>query len=579
MSYYTEQREVTMEKVWLKNYQSGVPIEISPDKYASINDMFEEVCKLYADYPAFANMGTVLKYQEIEEQSRAFAAYLQSILKLKKGDSVTLMMPNILQYPIALFGVLRAGLTVVNVNPLYTPRELERQLADSESTTIVILSNFASTLQSVLEQTEQQKVNESTKERAQKNIKIKNIIVTEIGDVFPFPKSLLVNWVVKYVKKMIPKWDVKNIIPFVEVLKTGAQQIFVKPSVTGEDIAFLQYTGGTTGVAKGAMLTHRNMVANVEQATAWISPLIKPGKEIIITALPLYHIFSLMANCLTFMKMGAFNVLVTNPGDMDGFVKILRQYPFTTITGVNTLFNALLNQPEFHSVDFSHLKLALGGGMSVQHAVALRWQAVTGAPLIEAYGLTETSPAVCINPLNLTEHNGSIGLAIPSTDVSIRDDQGIALSFNTPGELWVKGPQVMKGYWKQPEETRLVLQDGWVRTGDIATIDEQGFVRIVDRKKDMILVSGFNVYPNEVEEVIAMMPEVAEVAVVGVPFETGEIVKAYIVKKDPLLTSDVVLAQCHRALTGYKIPKEIEFRMALPKSNVGKILRRMLREE
>lgn len=555
-----------MEKIWLKNYQPGVPLEINPDKYASINEMFEEVCKLYADRPAFTNMGSNLTYQEIEEKSRAFAAYLQTTLKLKKGDSVTLMMPNILQYPIALFGVLRAGLTVVNVNPLYTPRELERQLADSESTTIVILSNFASTLQSVLDQTS-------------KNIKIKNIIVAEIGDVFPFPKSLLVNWIVKYVKKMIPKWDIKNIIPFTEVLKTGAKQTFIKPEVTGEDIAFLQYTGGTTGVAKGAMLTHRNMVANVEQAVAWISPLIKPGKEIIITALPLYHIFSLMANCLTFMKMGAFNVLVTNPRDMRGFIKILRQYPFTTITGVNTLFNALLNHPAFRSVNFSHLKLALGGGMSVQHAVAMRWQAVTGVPLIEAYGLTETSPAVCINPLNLREHNGSIGLAISSTDVSIRDKQGMALSFNSPGELWVKGPQVMQGYWKQPAETRLVLEDGWVRTGDIATIDEQGFVRIIDRKKDMILVSGFNVYPNEVEEVIAMMPEVAEVAVVGVPFEAGEIVKAYIVKKDALLTSDAVLAHCHRELTGYKIPKEIEFRTELPKSNVGKILRRMLREE
>jgi len=556
-----------MEKVWLKNYQSGVPTEINPDKYPSINEMFEEVCKLYADCPAFANMGTILNYREIEEKSRAFAAYLQNTLKLKKGDSVSLMMPNILQYPIALCGVLRAGLTVVNVNPLYTPRELERQLVDSESTTIVILSNFASTLQSVLEQKEQKK------------IRIKNIIVTEIGDVFSFPKSFLVNWFIKYVKKMIPKWHIKNIIPFKAALKIGTKQTFIKPLVTGEDIAFLQYTGGTTGVAKGAMLTHRNMIANVEQAVAWISPLIKPGKEIIITALPLYHIFSLMANCLTFMKMGAFNVLVTNPRDMRGFVKILRQYPFTTITGVNTLFNALLNQPAFRFVDFSHLKLTLGGGMSVQHAVAMRWQLVTGAPLIEAYGLTEASPAVCINPLNLTEHNGSIGLAIPSTDVSIRDEQGMALSFNSPGELWVKGPQVMLGYWKQPAETCMVLEDGWVRTGDIAMIDEQGFVRIVDRKKDMILVSGFNVYPNEVEEVIAMMPEVAEVAVIGVPFEAGEEVKAYIVKKDPLLTSETVLAYCHRELTGYKIPKEIEFRAELPKSNVGKILRRVLREE
>jgi long-chain acyl-CoA synthetase len=554
-----------MEKIWLKNYQPGVPTEINPDKYRSINEMFEEACKAYADLSAFTNMGTVLTYRDIEQKSCAFAAYLLTILKLKKGDSVALMMPNILQYPVALFGVLRAGLTVVNVNPLYTPRELEHQLADSESTTIVILSNFANTLQAVLDQ----KRNE---------IKIKNIIVTELGDLFPFPKSLLVNWMVKHIKKMIPKWAIKNIISFTDVLKIGSQQIFVKPTVTGEEVAFLQYTGGTTGVAKGAMLTHRNMAANVEQAAAWISPLIKPGKEIIITALPLYHIFSLMANCLTFMRMGALNVLVTNPRDLKSFVKILKQHPFTAITGVNTLFNALLNQSSFSGIDFSHLKLALGGGMSVQHPVAVRWQKVTGVPLIEAYGLTETSPAVCINPLNLSQHNRSIGLPISSTDVSIRDDQDKELSFNIAGELWIKGPQVMKGYWKKPEETAHVLQDGWVRTGDIATIDEQGFVRIIDRKKDMILVSGFNVYPNEVEEVIAMMPEVAEVAVVGVPVDTGEAVKAYIVKKDPVLTKEAVLAHCHRELTGYKIPKEIEFRTELPKSNVGKILRRALRE-
>ncbi len=551
-----------MEKVWLKNYQPGVPVEISLDKYSSINEMFEEACKLYADRPAFTNMGTILSYQAIEEKSRAFAAYLQNSLQLKKGDSVTLMMPNILQYPVALFGVLRAGLTVVNVNPLYTPRELQRQLVDSESTTIVILSHFANTLQKVIE-----------------NIKIKNIIVTEIGDLLPFPKSLLVNCFVKYIKKMIPKWHIKNTIRFTEVLEAGSKQILTNPHMTGEDIAFLQYTGGTTGIAKGAMLTHRNMVANVEQAVAWISTLMKPGREIIITALPLYHIFSLMANCLTFMKMGAFNVLVTNPRDMSGFIKILKEHPFTAMTGVNTLFNGLLNQPNFSSVDFSHLKLALGGGMSVQHAVALRWQTVTGVPLIEAYGLTETSPAACINPLNLREHNGSIGLPISSTDVSIRDAAGKALPLNTAGELWVYGPQVMKGYWKQPEETSQVLQDGWIRTGDIATIDEQGFVRIIDRKKDMILISGFNVYPNEVEEVITMMPEVAEVAVVGMPCESGEEVKAYIVKKDPALTTEKVLAHCHRELTGYKIPKEIEFKTELPKSDVGKILRRVLREQ
>ncbi len=551
-----------MEKVWLKNYQPGVPSTINPDQYPSINEIVEEVCLQFSDKPAFENMGKILTYQMLEEQSRAFAAYCLEELKLKRGDRVALMMPNILQYAIALFGTLRAGLTVVNFNPLYTPRELQHQLQDSGCVAIVVLSNFASTLAQVLDQ-----------------VSLKHVVVTEIGDLLSFPKSILVNFVVKHIKKMIPSWSIKNHIAFIDVLDQGKNLAFHKPSVTGNDIAFLQYTGGTTGVAKAAMLTHRNMVANIEQDFAWIKPAIKIGEEIIITALPLYHIFSLTANCLTFMKAGALNVLVTNPRDMKSFLKILARFSFTAITGVNTLFNALLNQPAFAKLDFSQLRIALGGGMAVQHAVAERWKAVTGVTLIEAYGLTETAPGVCINPLNLKEFNGSIGLPISSTDVSIRDDAGQEVGLNALGELWVRGPQVMQGYWQNPTETAVALQDGWVRTGDIASINADGFVRIVDRKKDLIIVSGFNVYPNEVEDVIAEMEEVKEVAVVGIPIASGEKVKAFIVKKDPNLTVEAILKFCATELTAYKVPKEIEFRTELPKTNVGKILRRALREE
>jgi len=553
-----------MEKVWLKNYQTGVPAEIDPDKYPSLNEILEESCQKFYTRDAFSNMNCALSYRALEEKSRGFAAYLQVVLKLNKGDKVALMMPNLLQYPVALFGILRAGLVVVNVNPLYTPRELEYQLEDSECVAIVVLANFAHTLEQVL---------------SQGKVKIQHVIVTEVGDLLSFPKSFIVNWLVKYIKKLIPKWSIKNHLKFTKTLEIGSKKSFQKPNITGEDVAFLQYTGGTTGIAKGAMLTHRNMVANIEQAIVWISPLMKSGEEIIITALPLYHIFSLMANCLTFMRLGALNVLITNPRDIKGFIKTIRHYPFTTMTGVNTLFNALLNQPDFSTVDFSHLKLTLGGGMSVQHSVAERWKTLTGVTLIEAYGLTETSPAACINPLSLAEFNGSIGLPISSTDISIRDDAGTELGFNTAGELCIRGPQVMKGYWRRLDETNEVLQDGWLKTGDIAMVDEQGFVRIVDRKKDMILVSGFNVYPNEVEDVIATLSGVAEVAVVGVPANGGEKVKAYIVKKDLNLTAEMVLQHCQTELTHYKIPKEIEFRSDLPKTNVGKILRRALREQ
>ena len=551
-----------MEKVWLKQYEAGVPAEIDPDNFSSINELFDSVCEQFKEKPAFTNMDQTLSFEELKKKSRDFAAYLQTIFGLKKGDRVTIMLPNLLQYPVALFGILRAGLIVVNINPLYTPRELERQLNDSESETIIILANFAATLQQVVGK-----------------VPIKNIIVTEVGDMLSFPKSWIVNWVVKNVKKMVPPWFFEKYSTFKDVLRVGETKTFVRPEIWGHDIAFLQYTGGTTGKPKGAMLTHRNMIANIEQAHAWIKPEIKVGEEIIITALPLYHIFSLMANGLTFLRIGALNVLVTNPRDMNGFIKILSKYKFTAITGVNTLFNALLNRPKFASLDFSALRISLGGGMAVQRAVAERWKAITGCALLEAYGLTETSPAACINPLNLKEYNGSVGLPISSTAVSIRDEAGKELGFNEHGELWIKGPQVAEGYWQQPEETKLTFLDGWVKTGDIATIDEAGFVRIVDRKKDMILVSGFNVYPNEVEDVIASMKEVAQVAVVGVVDAQGEEhVKAFIVKRDPNLTAEDVIKYCHTQLTGYKVPKQVEFRKELPLSNVGKILRRELRD-
>jgi len=551
-----------MEKIWLKNYPVGVPAEIDPDRYGSINEMMEQACEQYRDKAAFSNMGTTISYQVLEEQSRAFATYLLEVLKLQKGDRVAIMMPNLLQYPIAMFGILRAGLVVVNVNPLYTPRELEYELKDALCEAVVILSNVAHTLQAILHA-----------------VNIRHIIVTEIGDLLKPPKSYCVNWIVKYIKRMIPPWSFPHYTTFRDALKTGKTQPLNKPLVTGQDIAFLQYTGGTTGIAKGAILSHRNLVSNLQQAMAWVRPVMKPGQEIIVTALPLYHIFSLTANCFTFVCLGALNILVTNPRDLKSFVKLLSRHRFTAITGVNTLFKALLNHPDFSRIDFSPLRLTLGGGMAVQQTVAVRWKSVTKTPLIEAYGLTESSPAVCINPLNGRHFSGTIGLPISSTEISIRTDDGEELGCEQPGELWVKGPQVMQGYWNRAEETALVLQDGWLRTGDIATIDETGFVRIIDRKKDMILVSGFNVYPNEVEEVISRMKGVLEVAVVGVPLEDGERVKAFIVKRDPTLTKEEILDQCHRELTAYKIPKEIEFRNELPKSAVGKILRRCLKEE
>ncbi|HOW61000.1 MAG TPA: long-chain-fatty-acid--CoA ligase [Candidatus Contendobacter sp.] len=552
-----------MEKIWLREYSPGVPAEADLNEFSSLKDILEKSCQRFSDLPAYSNMGVTLRYRDIDRLSRAFGAWLQQTLGLGKGERVALMMPNVLQYPVALFGVLRAGLIVVNVNPLYTPRELEHQLKDSGATVIVILENFAHTLQEVLDRTP-----------------VKTVITTQLGDLFPFPKRPLVNFVVKRVKKMVPAWSIPGAIPFRQVLSEGASKTLADVPLDHEDLAFLQYTGGTTGVSKGAMLTHGNLVANLQQASAWLSPVSKPAEEIVITALPLYHIFSLTANCLTFMRVGGHNILITNPRDMPGFVKELSKVRFTGISGVNTLFNGLLHTPGFERLDFSALKLCLSGGMALQRAVAERWQQVTGVSLIEGYGLTETSPAVTFNPLTVIEYNGSIGLPFPSTDLSIRDDDGRELGIGEAGEICVRGPQVMRGYWNRPEETAQVMTaDGYLRTGDIGVMDERGYTRIVDRKKDMILVSGFNVYPNEIEDVVAHHPGVLEVAAVGVPNEkTGEAVKLVVVKKDPALTAETLIEYCRQNLTAYKVPHLVEFRTELPKTNVGKILRRLLRE-
>ncbi|WP_153167014.1 long-chain-fatty-acid--CoA ligase FadD [Thauera sp. 2A1] len=551
-----------MEKIWLRSYPPGVPAEIDVGAYRSIGDLFEQSVRRFASHPAYVCMGKAITYAELEQQSRQFAAYLQQGLKLQRGSRVALMMPNLLQYPIALFGALRAGYTIVNVNPLYTARELEHQLADAGVEAIVILENFAHTLQQVCH-----------------SLPLRHIVVASLGEMLDFPRRQVVNFVVRHVKKLVPPWQLDGAVRFAEALGLGAKAELAPVTVGQDDIAFLQYTGGTTGVAKGAALSHGNIIANLQQAHAWIAPHVRDGEEIIITALPLYHIFSLTANCLTFLKIGATNVLITNPRDIPGLVKELAQYRFTAITGVNTLFNALLNNPDFAQVDFSALKISLGGGMAVQQAVAEKWQRTTGRLLVEAYGLTETSPAVCINPLDLAEFNHSIGLPVPSTEVSIRDDDDVEQPTGSRGELCVKGPQVMRGYWNRPDDTaRAFTADGFLRTGDIAVMDERGFVRIVDRKKDMILVSGFNVYPNEVEDVIASHPGVLEVAAVGVPDErSGEAVKVFVVRRDPSLTEQEVIAHCRQNLTGYKVPHRVEFRSELPKSNVGKILRRALR--
>ena len=555
---------MTIERPWLAQYPAGVPAEIDVDEFQSIPAVLEQSIRQYGDRPAFTNMGKTLTYAQIDELSRQFAGYLLGELKLKKGDRVAIMMPNCLQYPIATFGVLRAGLTVVNVNPMYTARELKHQLVDSGTSVVLVLDNFASTVQEVVPHTD-----------------VQHVITTGLGDLLGFPKGAIVNFVLRNVKKMVPEFDIPGAVRFRDVLRLGRNHELPAITITHDDIAFLQYTGGTTGVAKGAMLTHRNLVANMQQASAWVGGEVTPGKEVIVTALPLYHIFALTANGLVFMKFGAKNILITNPRDMPGFVKELKREPFTAITGVNTLFNGLLNTPGFDQIDFSALHTTLGGGMAVQRSVAERWKKVTGVTLVEAYGLTETSPAACINPMNLAEYNGAIGLPVPSTECCVKDEDGNMLAVGEVGELCVRGPQVMKGYWNRPEDTAAAIDaDGWLHTGDMAKMDEQGFFYIVDRKKDMILVSGFNVYPNEIEGVIAMMPGVLEVAAVGVPDErSGESVKVVIVKKDPALTAEQVKAHARQNLTGYKQPRIVEFRDELPKTNVGKILRRALRDE
>ncbi|PJK12815.1 long-chain-fatty-acid--CoA ligase [Lysobacteraceae bacterium NML120232] len=551
---------------WLAHYPAGIPHEIDPDAYTSINAVVGKAINRFRQRPAFHSMGKEISYDQFDQLSQQFASYLIHVLGLKKGDRVAVMMPNCLQQPIATFGILRAGMTVVNVNPLYTARELQHQLSDAGASAIVIVDNFGHTLAEVIAQTQ-----------------VKHVISTGLGDMLGGLKGWLVNFVVKHIKKMVPAYHIPGAVRFADALAQGAAQgMPPQVEVGGQDLAFLQYTGGTTGIAKGAMLTHRNLVANMLQARAWIADNAKDGEEIIITALPLYHIFALTANALTFMELGAKNILITNPRDMPGFVKELKKHKFTAITGVNTLFNGLLNTPGFDQVDFSSLKLTLGGGMAVQRSVAERWKKTTGCTLAEAYGLTETSPAVCINPLDLADYNGSIGLPISSTQVCIKDEDGNLLPMDgvAVGELCVKGPQVMRGYWQRDDETAKVMDsDGWLHTGDMARIEPTGYVYIVDRKKDMILVSGFNVYPNEIEDILASLPGVAEVAAIGVPDErSGETVKVFIVKKDPSLTAEKVKAYARENLTGYKRPHHIEFIDELPKTNVGKILHRELRE-
>ncbi|WGE90150.1 long-chain-fatty-acid--CoA ligase FadD [Actinobacillus arthritidis] len=553
-----------MEKIWLENYPEGSPHTINVQPYDSLVEMFESAVRKHPDIPAYINMGKVLTFRKLEERSRAFAAYLQNELRLEKGDRIALMMPNLLQYPIALFGALRAGLVVVNVNPLYTPRELEHQLNDSGAKAIVIISNFATTLEKVVF-----------------NTSIKHVILTRMGDQLSFGKRTLVNFVVKYVKKLVPKYKLPHAVSFREALSIGKQRQYVKPTLERDNLAFLQYTGGTTGVAKGAMLTHGSVIANIQQAKWVAEPLLKEGKErIAVIPLPLYHVFALSVNCLLFIEMGITGLLITNPRDIPGFVKELKKYPVVALTGVNTLFNALLNNEHFKEVDFSNLKLSVGGGVAIQSAVAKRWHELTGCHIIEGYGMTECSPLIAATRSDSVEHTGSIGVPVPNTDIRIVDDEGNDVAMGERGELWVKGPQVMKGYWQRPEDTAEVLKDGWMATGDIVVMGEDLNLRIVDRKKDMIIVSGFNVYPNEIEDVVAHNPKVNEVVAIGIPSKSsGEAIKIFVTKKDESLTREELRNYCRQYLTGYKIPREIEFRDELPKSNVGKILRRVLRDE
>ena len=553
-----------MEKIWLQSYEAGVPAEIDISRYESIISVFEESVQKYGAQTAFENMGKGLSYAELAQQAQQFASFLQNTLKLPRGERVAVMLPNVLQYPIAIFGILQAGLVVVNTNPLYTPRELEHQLNDSGATTIIVLENFANTLELVLPKTQ-----------------IKNVIVATIGDMFGALKGALMNFVIRKIKKMVADYRITGAIPFKQAMAQGAAQAFMPVALARGDTAFLQYTGGTTGVAKGAVLSHGNICANMMQGAEWIQNQLTPGKEVVTAALPLYHVFALTVNLMIFMQAGARILLITNPRDMKSFIGDLKKHKISVFIGVNTLFNAMVNRPDFAEVDFSGLKLTLGGGMATQKAVAEKWKNITGTPIVEAYGLTEASPGVCCNPLNIPAYTGSIGLPVPSTEVELRDADGKLVAQGMPGEMWVKGPQVMQGYWQRPQDTAKTIDArGFLETGDIAVMDEKGWFKLVDRKKDLIVVSGFNVYPNEIEEVVAHHAKVLEVACIGVASEkTGEALKLFVVKKDASLTREELIAYCRQELTAYKVPKDIEFRDELPKSNVGKILRRELREE
>jgi len=550
-----------MSFYWHKYYPKGIPETIDATQYSSVVQVIEESCKKFSKLPAFSNMGESLSFSQVDKLSDDFASFLQNEWKLKKGDRIAIQMPNCLQYPVALFGALKAGLIVVNTNPLYTVKEMDHQFKDSGIKAIIILANFAVNLEKILP-----------------SFPHVNILVTELGDMLKPVKKLLVNAVVKHVKKMVPAFSLPGAYSFSEALKIGAKKKYQRVDIKPEDIAFLQYTGGTTGVSKGAVLTNKNIIANMLQAKEWMSPLLKDGEEKIITALPLYHIFSLTVNCLILMSKGGENILITNPKDIPNFIKELKKSNFTVMTGVNTLFNALMNNPKFSEIDFKKVKLSVAGAMALQKTVAEKWKQRTGTAVIEGYGLTEASPIVCCNPVGGGDIVGTIGLPVPSTEVKLLDDDGNEVKEGQPGELCVKGPQVMQGYWNRPEETAKVLKNGWLYTGDVAVMDTTGFFKIVDRKKDMILVSGFNVYPNEIEDVVAMHPGVLEVAAVGVPDEhSGEAVKLFVVKKDPNLKEKDLLDFCKDKLTNYKRPKSIEWRKELPKTNVGKILRRELR--
>lgn len=553
-----------MERIWLKSYPKGIPHEIDLSAYSSLIDVYEESVQKFPSRKAFSNMGVSLTFSELDRKVDQFASFLQNELKLKKGDRIAIQMPNLLQFPVVTFAALRAGLTIVNTNPLYTAKEMEHQFKDSGAKAIVILANFGNHLEAIL-----------------KNTSIESIVVTELADLFPTPKRILVNSVVKYIKKMVPAFNLPQAYTFRQALELGAMKPSQRVSCTQDDIAFLQYTGGTTGVAKGAMLTHRNVLANMTQMRLWMSPKLREGEEIAIAALPMYHIFALTLNCLALLRYGAENILITNPRDIPAFIKELKKNPFTVLAGVNTLFNALMHNPEFTSINFSQVKVSVAGAMTLQKAVADKWTTLTKSVLVEGYGLTETSPVISCNPIDGTDRVGTIGLPMPSTDVKLIDDDGNEVPMGEPGELCAKGPQVMKGYWNRPDETEKVLSsDGWLKTGDIATVDSDGFFKIVDRKKDMILVSGFNVYPNEVEEAVVSHPGVLEVAAIGVPDEhSGEIVKIVVVKKDPSVTAEELIAHARKSLTNYKVPRMVEFRTELPKTNVGKILRRALREK